>query len=537
MASYPPPPPPPGYDPRDQRRIYRDQARAQRAAWRAHMQQVNFQMRGMRRGSILGPLLLIVAGVVFFLLEIGRINAARFWALYGRWWPLLLVVAGVVLLAEWAFDQYQLRDPQRTPYRRPIGGGIVLLLLIFGAVGVIGRHLAAGELWNNGGWHFDSGMAEELLGEKHESDQSLDLALAPGGSLAVVSPHGNGSVTITGTSDDGLVHIAIHKQFYVQSDTEIDIKTQLLTPQVSYNGSTLNLRMRPRDGDIADLTITVPAATATSVNTSHGDIHIASIKAPVWVTANHGDIELSAISGAATARVNNDGSSITAHSLDGGIAIQGDGQELTLADIVGPVTISGDFFGATHLAHINGAIHFHTSRAEFQAERLDGEAEIGPNPDLTVDQAVGPLVMNTKNHNVRLDRIAGDVSVSDRNGSIDLTAAPPTGTINLEDSNGSVSLIVPERAGFSVQASTTNGQIETGFPLSTQGGENHKSVNGVVGSGGPLVRITTSNGDILLRKGAVQPLSTTPAATPILTLAPVRPDHARRIVKGKDEGR
>ena len=71
MASYPPPPPPPpppGYDPQAQRRYQRDQfraqMRAQRDAVRAQQQQIRYQMRGMRRGSVLGPLLLIAVGVL-----------------------------------------------------------------------------------------------------------------------------------------------------------------------------------------------------------------------------------------------------------------------------------------------------------------------------------------------------------------------------------------------------------------------------------------------------------------------------------------
>jgi len=137
MASYPPgpppvppsspPPPPPGYDPRTERRYYRsyyrDQARAQRDAFRAQRMQMRYQMRGMRRGSVLGPLLLIAVGVVFLLMQSGRIDRHHFLDLYARWWPLLLVGAGLVVLAEWALDQMHLRDPQRVPYRRSVGGG------------------------------------------------------------------------------------------------------------------------------------------------------------------------------------------------------------------------------------------------------------------------------------------------------------------------------------------------------------------------------------------------------------------------------
>ncbi len=90
MAGYPPPYPPPGFDPRAQRRFLRDQARAQaraqRDAFRAQREQVRYQMRNMGRGSILGPLLLIAAGVVFLLIQTGRIDHSRFWGWYGRWW-------------------------------------------------------------------------------------------------------------------------------------------------------------------------------------------------------------------------------------------------------------------------------------------------------------------------------------------------------------------------------------------------------------------------------------------------------------------
>src|SRR3954454_24255235 len=106
MAGYPPPPPgtpppsqPPGWDPWQQRRYVRDQARAQRAAARAQAAQWALQARAMRRGSILAPLLLITVGVVFLLIETGKIDRAHFWGWYAQWWPLLLVCAGLVVLA------------------------------------------------------------------------------------------------------------------------------------------------------------------------------------------------------------------------------------------------------------------------------------------------------------------------------------------------------------------------------------------------------------------------------------------------------
>ena len=539
MASYPPPPPPPpGYDPRDQRRFQRDQfraqMRAQRDAIRAQSYQIRAQMRGMRRGSVLGPLLLIAVGVLFLLVETSRLNLSRFWEWYGHWWPMLLVAAGIVLLAEWTFDQFHLRDPQRPPYRRSVGFGVFLLLFFLVLAGVIGHHITAGERWDNGGWHFDQENLDEFFGDKHESDQTLDLAFPAGGSVAVVDPRGD--VTIDGTSDDGRIHIAEHKQVYARSDPDADSKARQLSPAVAREGTAVSINIAAMDGASADLVLTVPAAAAIQVNANRGDIHVASIKAPVAVTANHGDIELSAITGPATAHINNGGSSISAHSMGSGIAIEGHASDVTLSEIAGAVSITGEFFGTTHLEHINGSVHLHTSRTDLQIARLDGEVESVPNEDLMVDQAVGPFALTTSNRNIRLDRIAGDVAVTDRNGTIELTAAPPLGAITLEDRNGSVKLILPEHAGFSVQANTSNGNIDTDFPLSIQGSENHKSVNGTVGAGGPLLRITTTNSDISIDQGTVLPLPPLPPAPPKLTLAPGLPPRAPHVGKAKGAG-
>jgi DUF4097 and DUF4098 domain-containing protein YvlB len=509
--------------------------RAQRDAIRAQRDQVRFQMRSLRRGSVLGPILLITIGVLFLLIESGRLDHQRIWGWYGHWWPLLLVVAGVVLLAEWTFDQYHLRDPQRPPYRRSIGGGVFTLLLILGIVGYIASNVngpLSGHSRLFPGWHVDPDSFDEFFGDKHESDQTLDLAFPPGGSVAVVDPRGD--VTIEGSSDDGRVHITEHKEVYAHSDTDADSKAQQLSPAVASQGPVISINIASIEGARTDLVLTVPAAAAININANRGDIHIASIKAPVAATANHGDIELSAITGAATAHINSGDSSISAHSMGGGIAIEGRAQDVTLSDITGAVSISGEFFGTTHVEHINGPIHFHTSRTDFQVARLDGEAEISPRSDLSANQALGPVILTTSNRNISLYRIDGDIAVTDRNGSIELTAAPPLGTITLEDRNGSVKLVLPEHAVFSAQANTTNGEVYTDFPLSTSGSESHKSLTGSVGTGGPQVRITTTNGDLTIDKGTVLPLPPLPPAPPKLTLAPVQPPRPPHVGKTKD---
>ncbi len=523
MAGYPPPyAPPPGFDPRAQRQYQRDQARAQRDLFRAQAQEARYRMRALRRSSVLGPILLIAAGIVFLLVQTGRVPAQRLWEWYAAWWPSLFLAAGVILLAEWAWDQYSQRGGALPQYRRTVGGGIFTLLFLVGLTGFgasqARMHMDDG--WYHG-WHMNPDDLDQFLGDKHESDQTLDLLLPPGNSLEVTNPRGD--VTLSGTSDDGHIHIAVHKQVFSRTDAEADSRTQRLDPAASTAGTTVRLAVPAVDGARADLVITLPPGTPCTITSNRGDIHVASLKAPLTATANHGDIELTALTGPATAHINNNGSSLAAHSLAAGLTVLGHVQDVTLTDITGPVSITGEYFGTTHLQRIAGPIHFRTSRTDFQMQRLDGEVEISPDADLSASQVLGPLVLTTSNRNITLERIAGDVSVTNKNGSIDLTATPGLGAITLQNKNGSIKAILPSHAGFSVQASTVDGEITNQFGLDPAGTDSRKEMNGIVGAGGPTIHIVTTHGDIFLNKGDILPLPPLPPIPPRLTGLPLAP--------------
>jgi hypothetical protein len=84
-----------------------------------------------------------------------------------------------------------------------------------------------------------------------------------------------------------------------------------------------------------------------------------------------------------------------------------------------------------------------------------------------------------------------------------------------------------------MQANTNDGSIDTDFALATQSSENGRTLSGTVGSGGPVVHITTTNGDITVRKGDVQPLPPAPPAPPKITLTPPTPPPPPHPAKHK----
>ncbi|WP_051978996.1 DUF4097 family beta strand repeat-containing protein [Edaphobacter aggregans] len=527
---YPPPPgpqypPPPQGDWRYQRRVLREQARLQRDYLRYQQQAYRAQLRRTRRPSIVGPLLLVSIGVIFLLIQTGQISVSFFWAWYGRWWPVLLIGVGVIMLLEWAWDQYfHAGEPIR---RRSLGGGVFTLLLLFGLLGIFFSGMHSGTFSHT--FNINPDNMDEFLGDKHESDQTLTQPFTAS-ALTIDNPRGD--ISVSGTSDDNQVHVQVHKQVYTRSDSEADSRAQQLSPKLDTEGANLKLSIPSVEGSRADLTVTVPPAASITVFSNRGDVRVASVKAPVAVTANHGDVTFTAITGPANARINNGDSSFSAHSVTGPVSVEGRARDLSFSEITGTASMDGEFFGSTHLQHITSDIRFHTSRTDLRLARLDGEIEISPSADLSADQALGPLTLATRNRNITLDRVAGNVSVTNRNGSVELTAAPPLGNITVENRNGSVNLTLPEQAGFTVQAETTNGDLENDFSLSEHGSDdsNRKSFNGVVGKGGPLVRVTTSQGDIALKKASVAPLPPAPPPPPKIS---IRTDDGSVII-GKE---
>ena len=516
MASYPPPYTPPPNDWKYQKQAMKEQARMQRDAMRAQRDLYRQQMRAARRSSILGPIILIVIGIIFLLIQTGRLSGYAVWNWYARWWPLLLVGAGVLILLEWALDRFMQTDDQPI-VRRGVGGGLWLLFIFAILFGISSGAVRGDHRFFLHGLKINDDSIDQFFGNKHEIDQPFTQAFPAGSTLIVDNP--KGGINVSGTSDDGQMHIQLHRVIYSTSDSEANSKAQQLIPRFDTTGNQISISLPTIDGAQADMTITVPTATPLTVTTNHGDIDISEIKAPISVTSNHGDVSASGITGAVTAHVNNNDSSFSAHSITGPVNVEARGHDLNLSDINGTVVANGEFFGSIHFSHISGAVNLHTSRDDFQVAKLDGQYEMNGR-EISTDQAVGPVLLATHSRNLTLDRISGAVSVTNSNGSIDLSSVAPLGNVTIENRSGSVNVTVPEHSGFTYQTSTVDGTLTSDFPGVGQSSSNRRNGStGTVGAGGPAIHITTSHGDIAIRKAF---LSSAPVA-PAKPLAPLKP--------------
>ena len=524
MSSYPPPPPqgpyPPIYDRsalRSQRQILRAQVRAHQSQQRALRQQFRAQRRSQRHVSIVGPLIILAVGIVFLLAQMGRLSWGRSLEWYGRWWPAVLIAAGVVLLIEWGIDQQRQSGAGQV---RIVSGSVVFLLILLALAGMSARAVEFGLDWRNHPFGNAYTKWDHLYGDRHDADSSMNRAIATASTLVIRNPHGD--VTVSGSSSDGQVHVNVHTQTYAWKDSDAAQKAKELQPTFSSDNGILSMTVSSVEGGESDLTIEIPRSAPVTVQADRGDVTVNEMSAPVTVSANHGDVDISGIGSSVTLHVNDADSSVTLHSIHGPVSVEGHSGDIEVSEVTGNLTLQGDFFGSTHLKHVNGAVRFNTSRTQFSAARLDQEFSVDKD-SLNASQLLGPVVLKTADKNITLDRIQGSVDVSNRYGSVELTSAAPLNAILVQNQHGSVDVGLPSNSGFELNAQTNNGDMENDFGLTSEGGDGSHQLHGRVAGGGPTVTIATTDGDVTVRRSTVAPLPPMPPTSPKITPTPSTP--------------
>ncbi len=109
------------------------------------------------------------------------------------------------------------------------------------------------------------------------------------------------------------------------------------------------------------------------------------------------------------------------------------------------------------------------------------------------------------NGGVSLKRLAGDVEGSTMNGGLNIELAGERwdGTkLDAHTTNGGVNLTMPERYSAHLETGTVNGNMNIDMPLTVRG-EIGRRLSTDLGSGGPTVRVETTNGGINIKRAAI----------------------------------
>jgi len=513
-------PPIPPYDPKAQWRAYREQ---QKAAWRAQRDAWKTQkyawkdgyggVYGPRVPSMVGPVILICIGIIALLIMTGHLAAENFWEWYSRWWPVLLIVAGLALLAEWALDL-----KREVPVRRK-GGFVGLLLLLT----VIGLGSSGWRQMGVGNWHWN-GDNDDFFNSfgapEHDNDaQVLNTTVPANATVDIENPRGD--VSITG-GDDNTVQVQAHEEAFTNSDDEAKKIWDSEATHVTVSGTSVLIKSNGNNKGRVNFTVTVPRTAKVTVNNSKGDVTAAGLGAGIDITAP-GDIRVNSMKGPVDVRFTQGRHDVfSAHDVQGDLTLNGNVNDLTLSEITGTVTQNGEIFGPVHMESMSGPIKLHTSVTELEVAKLPGDLTLDSD-DLHVTEAEGSVRISTHAKDVDVSQVYGDTSVDNRDGRISIE---PAGVyaITATDNKGDVEITLPPNGAGVVDGHTHNGEVVNDFDLSVNGDED-KTVTGRIGAGGPRISLNSTNGDLHIKKGPTYPPPppATPAAPAAAAKAPPAP--------------
>ncbi|RMG68326.1 MAG: hypothetical protein D6715_02535 [Calditrichaeota bacterium] len=120
------------------------------------------------------------------------------------------------------------------------------------------------------------------------------------------------------------------------------------------------------------------------------------------------------------------------------------------------------------------------------------------NGRIELHQVRGRHRLKTSNGRITGKGVAGGIQAHTSNGRIEMSLVQvfPGESVELFTSNGKIEVFLPDSAQFKMVAKTSNGRIQTDFPLTTAVIESGTEVEGEVGNSRFNLVLKTSNGNI-----------------------------------------
>jgi hypothetical protein len=120
------------------------------------------------------------------------------------------------------------------------------------------------------------------------------------------------------------------------------------------------------------------------------------------------------------------------------------------------------------------------------------------NGGISAEKIQGQMNFEATNGGIHLTDVGGSVHARTTNGGVtaDLSGKTWQGQgLDLQTTNGGATVYVPRGYNAQLETGTTNGGMRVDFPITVRGSLN-RGISTQLGSGGPLVRVVTTNGGV-----------------------------------------
>jgi Toastrack DUF4097 len=178
--------------------------------------------------------------------------------------------------------------------------------------------------------------------------------------------------------------------------------------------------------------------------------------------------------------------------------------------------------GSVETQAVNGRVKIHTGDGSVRAQGATGDIDIDTGDgSITVDGAKGDIRLRTgdghveaRNLDGKVDATSGDghIAISGRldalniktgDGSIDAHIQPGSKIVSgwsIRTGDGSVDVVLPADLQANIDASTNDGHISLGIPVTVEGTFSNSQLHGKMNGGGQSLTVHTGDGSIRLSK-------------------------------------
>lgn len=242
--------------------------------------------------------------------------------------------------------------------------------------------------------------------------------------------------------------------------------------RVEYEGYEMNKNLHVesrQDGDRVELTARVTGHWGFSWGHNSRRLHI-EVRMP-----KEGDLD-----------ANTGDGSVEATSLSGNIVVRtGDGS-VKADSLSGNIDLHTND-GSIRVDSLKGEIRLHSGDGSIEGRSLDGK--------VNADSGDGHITLEGRFEG--LDIKTGDGSVNTRV----LSGSKMGGSWNIRTGDGSVDIVLPGDFQANIDASTGDGHISLGMPVTVEGTFSNSQIHGKMNGGGQQLTIHTGDGSIRLSRG------------------------------------
>ena len=303
-----------------------------------------------------------------------------------------------------------------------------------------------------------------------------------------------GGIDIQSTEDD-TVSLRIQRAAQLKADRRAAEILKNLDVQITHEASDVKIeakftgdakRWQKRKNDLdVHFDIRVPRHYHLDLQTASDDISVANVTGDVNVETFRAGLRLQGINGRidATTSIGN----IELKAFNGDAVLQTKGGNITLADGSGDVKAKTSG-GNVQAVQITGAVNGQTSGGNVTLRGCKGGADLKTAGGSIEVENDGPVLAKTSGGSIRCQ-----LQKASTNQSL---------LLDLETMGGSVNVsLVPDIAA-TVEAKVLGGSVTTEFPVTTEASGTVKpdQLQGTINGGGPLLKLRSVGGNIVLRK-------------------------------------